>query len=143
MELLKNEIEQDTLEGYLEKHKSREQIIEELLKSRTSYDELITIKRVQYKRDNYAIALIKLIRGHKCQICTKEIIKKDGKKYIEAAHIVPKSVKGNETFDNILLLCPNCHKEFDLGERKIIKHNKNEIFFTINGNQHKINLKLK
>lgn len=37
----------------------------------------------------------------------------------------------------------NWHKEFDLGERKIIKHDKNEIFFSINGNQHKINLKLK
>lgn len=141
--LRKNEVEQNELEKYIQKKKSREEIIKELLKLKPKQDETISINRIQYKRDNYTIALIKQFRGHKCQICSKEIITKDGTKYIEAAHIVPKSEKGKETPHNILLLCPNCHKEFDLGNREIILHNKNEIEFSINGKRHKINLKVK
>lgn len=141
--LLKNDAEQNEIEKYLKKHKSRDQLIDELLKSKPKGDETITINKIQYKRDNYSIALIKQIRGHKCQICSKEIIKKDGNKYIEAAHIVPKSDKGKETPDNILLLCPNCHKEFDLGDREIISHNKNEVKFSINGIKHNVNLTIK
>jgi predicted restriction endonuclease len=141
--LLKNDVEQNELEKYIQKNKSREQIIEELLNTKPKEDETITIKRIQYKRDNYTIALIKQFRGHKCQICSKEIITKDGSKYVEAAHIISKSEKGKETPDNILLLCPNCHKEFDIGDRQIILHNKKEIDFTINGNRHKINLTVK
>jgi putative restriction endonuclease len=140
---LKNEVEQNEIEKYLQKNKSREQLVDELIKSKPKDDETITIKRIQYKRDNYTIALIKQVRGHKCQICSKEIITKDGSKYIEAAHIVPKSEKGKETPDNILLLCPNCHKEFDLGDREVITHSKKEIVFSINGTKHKINLTIK
>ncbi len=138
--LLKNEVEQNELEKYLQKNKSREQIIEELLNSKPKEDKTVLVKSCQYKRDNYTIALIKQLRGHKCQICSKEIITKDGNKYIEAAHIVPKNEKGKETPDNILLLCPNCHKEFDLGDRSVILHNEKEIEFSINGMRYKINL---
>ena len=140
---LKIEVEQNEIEKYLQKNKSREQLIDELIKSKPKPDETITIKRIQYKRDNYTIALIKQIRGHKCQICNKEIITRDGSKYIEAAHIIPKSEKGKETPNNILLLCPNCHKEFDLGDKEVITHSKKEIIFTINGIKHKINLAVK
>ncbi|REK03801.1 MAG: hypothetical protein DWQ39_09105 [Bacteroidetes bacterium] len=141
--LSKNESEQNELEKYLKKTKTRKQLIEELIKSKSKEDETITINKIQYKRDNYTIALIKQIRGHKCQICSKEIITKEGTKYIEAAHIVAKSDKGKETPDNILLLCPNCHKEFDLGDRKIISHNKKTIKFSINGITHNIDLTIK
>lgn len=141
--LSKNESEQNELEKYLKKTKTRKQLIEELSKSKPKEDETITINKIQYKRDNYTIALIKQVRGHQCQICSKEIITKEGTKYIEAAHIIAKSDKGKETPDNILLLCPNCHKEFDLGDRKIISHNKKTIKFSINGITHKIDLTIK
>ena len=138
--LSKNEIEQIELEKYIKQTKTREQIIKELETSRQKDNELITINRIQYKRDNYTIALIKELRGHKCQICNKYILKEDGTKYIEAAHITPKSDKGTETLDNILILCPNCHKEFDLGKRHIIKRNSTEIEFSINDKTFKIKL---
>lgn len=143
MVLSKNESEQNEIEKYLKKHKTRDEIFEELTKSKPKEDETITINKIQYKRDNYTIALIKQLRGHKCQICSKEILTKDGTKYIEAAHIVAKSDKGKETPDNIILLCPNCHKEFDLGDRRISLHNKNTVEFSINGIKHKINLTVK
>lgn len=141
--LSKNESEQNEIEKYLKKHKTRKQLVEELIKTKPKEDETVTINKIQYKRDNYTIALIKQVRGHKCQICSKEIVTKEGTKYIEAAHIIAKSDKGKETPDNILLLCPNCHKEFDLGDRKIISHNKKTIEFSINGIMHKIDLTIK
>ncbi|MBU0559050.1 MAG: HNH endonuclease [Bacteroidetes bacterium] len=50
--------------------------------------------------------------------------KKNGDFYIEAAHIKPKHKKSKETPENILILCPNHHKEFDFGRRIIREHNK-------------------
>ncbi|WP_423776187.1 HNH endonuclease [Aliarcobacter skirrowii] len=57
---------------------------------------------------------------------------------MEAAHIIPKKDKGNENKENILILCPNHHKEFDYGKRKIIEHTKKEIVFELNEKQYTI-----
>ena len=95
-----------------------------------------------YKRDNIFITYLKKFRDYKCQICGTAIRKKDGGYYVEAAHIKMKSKKGPETLDNLLILCPNHHKEFDYGDREIIKHTEKEISFKMNGNKYKINLKL-
>jgi putative restriction endonuclease len=73
--------------------------------------------------------LKKILRDFECQIYGKYILKKDGHRYIEAAHITEKSHKGAETPYNILILCPNHHKEFDLGKRNIIRRAKEEIIF--------------
>ena len=80
------------------------------------------------------------MRDFKCQICSTSILKKDGSKYVEAAHIKPKNQKGRETLDNIILLCPNHHKEFDFGHLEIILHNINKIHFLLNDKQYKITL---
>mgnify|MGYP006360662093 CR=1 FL=1 len=53
-------------------------------------------------------------------------------KQLTEAHIIPKKDKGNENKENILILCPNHHKEFDYGKRKIIEHTKKEIVFELN-----------
>lgn len=101
----------------------------------TKPDEIIEFHGKKYKRNNLAIALIKHLRGYKCQICETAIRKKDGSFYIEAAHIKPKSQQGTETPDNILILCPNHHKEFDLGKREIIEHTEYTIVFKLNGDK--------
>ena len=51
-----------------------------------------------------------------------------------------KKDKGNETLENILLLCPNHHKEFDLGDLNIVFHSKEKIEFTLNENDYEITL---
>ena len=102
----------------------------------------VTVRGKTYKRDNKTIAELKIVRGYKCQICSKGILKKNGKLYVEAAHIVPKRQKGVESPANILILCPNHHKEFDFGDKKIIKHNNNLIKFKMNTKIYTINLKI-
>ena len=93
------------------------------------------------ERDNLTTQLIKKNRGYKCQICGKHIIRKENTlPYVEAAHIKSKSEGGKETTDNIIIMCPNHHAEFDMGERQITKHTKTEIQFILNDKKHQIRL---
>ncbi|MBT4290054.1 MAG: hypothetical protein HOD92_22240 [Deltaproteobacteria bacterium] len=41
------------------------------------------------------------------------MFKSNGGYYIEACHIKPKAEGDKDHLDNILILCPNCHKLFD------------------------------
>ena len=92
------------------------------------------------RRDNENTALLKRLFNFQCQICQKSIKRKHGPPYVEAAHIKPKSETGSEIPGNILILCPNCHKEFDYGDRHITKHTGNRVEFVINGKSHSIRL---
>jgi len=121
----------------------RNLIISELVNLTEKEQELVTISSKTYKRDNKTIAQLKILRGFKCQICGMNIIIKNNKRYIEAAHIKPKKDKGCETPDNIMILCPNHHKEFDLGDVTILNHTKDSLVFVMNGTQYKINLEIK
>ncbi len=136
-----NELEQDEIIEIL-KSDSIDKIIKDLQNVQPTEPEQIEIKQKLYKRDNKTIAQLKIIRKFKCQICGYKLQKKNGGFYIEAAHIIPKSKKGNELPENILILCPNHHKEFDLGQRDIIKHDKNIIEFILNGKSYKIELNI-
>jgi len=100
--------------------------------------EKITINSKIYKRDNVLIAKIKKDRNFECQICQTKIQKSNGEFYIEAAHIKAKKDKGNEKKENILILCPNHHKEFDFGKREIIKHSSDKIKFKLNGIEYEL-----
>lgn len=140
---ISNELkEQAELEKYFKKNKSRKEIINELKNLKETDAEEIIINHKTYKRDNKTIAQLKIIRHFKCQICGVSIPKKDGSKYIEAAHISPKHQKGRECPENIILLCPNHHKEYDLGDPKTINHTKEVFEFSLNGNRYKLKLSL-
>jgi len=120
----------------------RDKIIKYLKETTPQATELVEFKGKRYKRNNATIVALKIIRNFKCQICGSNILKKDGSYYIEAAHIIEKRQKGPETPDNILILCPNHHKEFDLGNKKLIKKTKERIIFELNGKKYDISLKI-
>jgi len=103
-------------------------------------NELITIQQKIYKRNNILIAKIKSDRNFECQICATKILKSNGSYYIEAAHIKAKKDKGNERKENILILCPNHHKEFDFGRREILKHTTDNIKIKLNGVEYEMSL---
>jgi putative restriction endonuclease len=136
-----DEIEQRELISSF-KELERAKIIEDLSNLKESEPETVNVNQKVYKRDNKTIAQLKILRDFKCQICGTKITKKDGEFYIEAAHIKPKCKNGCETPDNILILCPNHHKEFDFGDRVIIQHSKEQIEFILNGVEYKIDLKI-
>lgn len=135
-----NELEQEELDKLL--NKDKQYLIEELRKLRNTDSEYTYVNSKRYKRDNKTIAQLKIVRDFKCQMCSTTILKSNGKYYIEGAHIKPKSKKGNELPDNILILCPNHHKEFDYGKKKIISHTREYLEFELNDIYYKISLKI-
>jgi len=138
-----DEQEQNEIIDELKKsNKSKFEIILELKSLKQIDSEEVIINSKSYKRDNKTVAQIKFLRDFKCQICSTMIRKKDGTYYIEAAHIKPKHQKGRETPDNIILLCPNHHKEFDFGEIEIKNHNLTFIEFVLNGQLHNLSLNI-
>ncbi|WP_316799059.1 HNH endonuclease [Pedobacter frigidisoli] len=112
---------------------TKEELSLELKKLRKLEHEHVTINQKVYKRSVVAIAFIKILRHFKCQICGYRILKKTGGFYIEAAHITPKHKGGTEQIENIILLCPNHHKEFDHGEVEYLFRDNYHIEFIING----------
>lgn len=101
----------------------------------------------RYKRDALCTETIKRLRGHQCQLCGEYIMKRDRKKYVEAAHIKAKKDGGVEKPYNIMILCPNHHKEFDLGDVKIIQSEEKRMReermkFVMNGTEYNVELSI-
>lgn len=53
--------------------------------------------------------------GSQCVICSQALARPDGRTEVEAAHIVPRSVKGSDDSRNGILLCRAHHWAFDNG----------------------------
>lgn len=133
------EREQEELERAF-KQKSKEELKKEISNSLEQKQEYEIINGKRYKRDTANIARIKKLREHKCQICGISIVKKNGGLYTEAAHITPKCDGGSENLDNIIVLCPNHHTEFDLGNRKELYRDKVKIEFILNEKKYSVDL---
>jgi len=116
------------------------QVRKDLLSSLSEKSEEEDYHGKRYKRNSVNIARIKLLRGNKCQICGESILTRKGSHYVEGAHIDEKKLGGPEVPSNILILCPNHHKEFDKGKKSIISRSVGEITFRLNGKIHTVNL---
>ncbi|MCK5038676.1 MAG: HNH endonuclease [Thermoplasmata archaeon] len=81
-------------------------------------------------RDTELVRKLKESYGWSCQICGKRILLPNGKYYTEGHHLRPLggSYEGPDIAENIIILCPNHHAEFDLRsiaidpETMIIEH---------------------
>ena len=131
--------EQEEL-GRIESEVDLTRIREELRRVKATDSAQIEVKGKMYKRDNKTIAQLKILRRYKCQICDRSIVKRDGSLYVEAAHITPKRRTGSELPSNIMVLCPNHHKEFDLGKNEILE--RTDIFVRIMLNEHEYSIDL-
>jgi putative restriction endonuclease len=63
-------------------------------------------------------AELKAMYRHQCQMCGLQIVTAAGRPYAEGAHIRPLGVPhtGVDELSNMLCLCPNHHKQLDLGD---------------------------
>ncbi len=94
------------------------------------------------RKDTKIINAFKKATNFKCQFpnCGQRIIKKNGGFYIEVAHIKPVSQNGQSILGNLIVLCPNHHKEFDFGDLKINEQTNIKLAGHLNGNGFKIEL---
>ena len=87
------------------------------------------------RKDTQIIRAFKEICEFKCQFpdCNVRIPKHTGGFYIEVAHVKAISKGGSSVIGNLLVLCPNHHKEFDYGKREIIEQTVSLIRGRLNG----------
>ena len=67
-----------------------------------------------FERDSKLVLKLKKEYKNICQVCGYKIQKSNGEYYSEVHHFWPLQYGGEDTKNNMLVLCPNHHKEFDL-----------------------------
>jgi len=87
----------------------------------------IQTRNTRYIRDTAKTRLLKIKYENKCQICNYQMIKPNNEYYSEVHHIWPLQNGGDDDFDNMLVLCPTHHAEFDYNVIRISKDGKNII----------------
>lgn len=101
------------------RNKNLKQILEELEALTSNSSDVAIIKSKRYFRDPRKSVLLKELYAYRCQICETKIMDTLGNLYVETHHIKKRSEKGGDEVSNMLVLCPNHHKMFDLGSAKI------------------------
>lgn len=79
----------------------------------------------QYDRDPWVAEYAKRIANGICQLCKKPapFINKAGEPYLETHHIIWLAKEGQDTIENTVALCPNCHRKIHaLNDNKDVQH---------------------
>lgn len=76
---------------------------------------------VQYERDYILADALKEKYENKCQICLSTFETKNNGYYSEVHHIMPLKEGGLDVDNNILILCPTCHRKLHHASQKIIE----------------------
>lgn len=81
----------------------------ELAAAANTYQATATLRR----RNPYLPALAKKRANGICQLCRKSapFVDEKGNPYLEAHHIVPLAENGPDCLENMVALCPNCHRK--------------------------------
>ena len=66
-----------------------------------------------YYRDEYLKETVKRIADGKCQLCGEDapFIDNNGEPYLEEHHVKRLADGGSDTIDNVVAICPNCHRK--------------------------------
>jgi len=144
IETFENIIEQSEIEQKLKndfRYLDKYELLRRIKDCENEKSEIIIIKGKSYKRHNYLMAQIKRYRDFKCQFCSTSIPKENGEFYIEACHIKAKAKGGKDSLENVLVLCPNCHKLFDFGKRENENFTSDHYSVALNGKIYEATLK--
>jgi DNA-binding XRE family transcriptional regulator len=88
--------------------------------SKSAIDELATseiVMKVRFTKMSLLADVFKRADGH-CELCHNEAPFRrvsNNMPYLEAHHIKPIELGGTDELDNLLALCPNCHKKLHYG----------------------------
>ncbi len=88
----------------------------------TSFYENISVERKLQliKRNLQIVRELKEKYNGKCQICGQTFLMDTGEYYCEAHHIIPLTENGNQSPDNVIILCANHHRMFHYAKNRII-----------------------
>lgn len=121
-----------------------EQIVARILaidteNSNNTPDALIGLSKY-YERDKELSKLIKTLRGSKCQICGFSFKTINNEDFTECHHLSHLANGGLDVSRNILVLCPNHHRQFHYGNVVILEHTSNYIIVKIDDVTYNCNL---
>jgi 5-methylcytosine-specific restriction protein A len=71
-----------------------------------------------FERNPDVVAEVLSMAHGRCQNCLQSAPfsrRSDGSPYLEVHHRVPLAIGGEDTVDNAIALCPNCHREAHYG----------------------------
>lgn len=90
-----------------------EEFIENFLNYEDESAQIVTnLKFVKQRKYNQLVLKkLKSLYKNTCQICAINMEEKYGCSILECHHIEPFSVSQNNNCNNILVLCPNCHRQ--------------------------------
>jgi hypothetical protein len=124
--------------------KSKKEILKELNQKMhdVSPERITKLISTTLRKDSNIINMLKEAAGFKCQFpnCGHQIKKENGGFYIEVAHIESVKNSGQSILSNLIVLCPNHHKEFDFGKKDNIIQTQNRLSGILNGKEFSINL---
>lgn len=112
-----NKIQIEIQENQIDPHmsaKARQERLENASKKPSTTSAMITV----YNRNpDVVIETLERAKGV-CERCKQAapFNRKGGSPYLEVHHIVLLSKQGDDTVDNAIALCPNCHREAHYGE---------------------------
>lgn len=88
-----------------------------ILATESKTPELTEVTTRVYKRSPYVVAEVLKRANGKCQSCKRDapFLKEDGSPFLEVHHIEWLSNGGEDSVENAIALCPNCHRQAHYG----------------------------
>jgi len=79
----------------------------------TSKNKKISFSKTEFVRNEYVKKFALKVSGGRCQLCEKPapFNNKIGEPFLEVHHVKYLSQGGTDTIDNVVALCPNCHRK--------------------------------
>lgn len=92
-------------------------LLQRLAKWENDTDDKYVVVR-QIKRNPYVKSFALLRANGVCERCSQKapFVKQDQSPYLEVHHIIMLSENGDDSINNTIALCPNCHRQLHFGE---------------------------
>lgn len=98
----------------------------QILEAESKTPELTVVTTRVYKRNPNVVAEVLNRASGKCQSCKRDapFLKEDGTPFLEVHHIEWLSKGGEDSVENAIALCPNCHRQAHYGVLELMTVNK-------------------
>ncbi|MBF8962990.1 HNH endonuclease [Pontibacter sp. FD36] len=105
-------------------------------------EKMVSVIELTLRKDQTIVSLLKQVANYQCQFpdCCSEVRTKSGQNYVEVAHVKPVNEGGQSILGNLIVLCPNHHKEFDYGDLQIREQTLSRLNGFLNGREFTIDL---
>ena len=101
-------------------HRSNKERLARLV-SAPAYASEVHVLRTEFQRNTDVVATVLIAAKGYCDLCRAQAPFKrdsDGTPYLEVHHIVSLSKGGEDSLNNVVALCPNCHREMHHGQNQ-------------------------